>query len=116
MLGRQGGEKMLKYRTFLMELGEDLLEAIRECENWEFHHAPPESVEWQHYLRLATWMEEVAARLAHYGNSKSRQTKYTSPVLPTWTQENNSMVRHDRQRELERERDIKYRLKPPDSE
>ena len=63
---------MDNYRTFLRRIIDELLEAIRECENSEWHHRPEGSAEWQHYNRLWTWMQEIEIRLQRYDGATKR--------------------------------------------
>ena len=64
---------MKSYRSFLISLGSEMLEALRECENLEYHHKGEATPEFQHYLRLATWLDELATRLAYYDDVKAKK-------------------------------------------
>ena len=64
--GREKGNLVINYRRFLIGLIDQLGEAIREAENWSWHHKPDGTVEAAHYNRLLTWLAEVDERLARY--------------------------------------------------
>ncbi len=69
------GTKMVRnYRTWLLELEEELQEAIRVSENAEWHHEPPGSERLMVYHRLITWVEEIHDRRVQYDNAKSRSS------------------------------------------
>ena len=68
MIGRAGGIK--NYRRFLQELSLDLVGAIADAENKEWHHMAVGTSEFQVYMRLNTWMTEVEERLAYYDATK----------------------------------------------
>ena len=73
---------MMRYKRFLEVLLNELVEAIRECENVEWHHMPPTLVEWQHYNRLCQWATTVHGRLSHYATVKKTKFAYVPPALP----------------------------------
>ena len=57
------------YRIFLLELLDQLQEAIREAENQQWHHETfANTLEFQHYLRLVTWTDEVNSRIRFYND------------------------------------------------
>ena len=71
---------MQSFRKFIRGLEDILVDAVRQAELQEWHHLPTESEQFQHYLRLCTWAEEVAGRRARYDAIKaagreSRATK-----------------------------------------
>ena len=57
---------MKGYIGFLRDLQVQLVDAIAECERFEFHHKKEGSDEWKHYIRLLGWAEEVEGRIAYY--------------------------------------------------
>ena len=59
------------YRRFLIDLYEQLQEALREAEDVQWHHLPTGTPEWAHYNRIYTWLDEVGARLEHYVKVKA---------------------------------------------
>ena len=63
---------MTNYRRFLTELHQDLVEMLSDCENREWHHANPGAFEFQHYLRLSTWITEVETRMRIYDDTKTK--------------------------------------------
>ncbi len=72
---------MKSYRTFLRDLGSELLDAIGVAENLEWHHLPLDTEEWKCYNRLCTWITEIADRLIWYDdvktNAKTGRPRYT---------------------------------------
>jgi len=72
-MGVQRGRGFRPYGVFLQALLEELQSAIAEVENFEFHHAAVDSPEYQHYLRLATWLDEVERRVDRVGDTKVRK-------------------------------------------
>ena len=62
------------YGRFLIDLSEDLMEMIRECENFNFHHQAEGSEKWNHYNRLLQWSSEVIGRLAYYDAAKKNRS------------------------------------------
>ena len=63
---------MNKYRSFLIELGQSMIDALGECENLGFHHCVDDSPEFKHYLRLVTMVSHVAERLGNYDYIKAK--------------------------------------------
>ena len=87
---------MKSYQRFLYESHEQLVEAIAEAENNEWHHKGPGSPEYGHYLRLNTWEAEVMERMVHYAAAKTRSAwKRFRRDQPPGTQEGNVLGRHD---------------------
>ena len=76
------------YRTFLMELGSELVEAMGECENLEWHHAEVTSDHFRHYNRLCTWAWEIAERLSYYDHYKAKRPAWVQRDVPAaeWQQ------------------------------
>ena len=60
---------MKSYRRFLMDLHEELVRAILEAEDQEWHHWGELTVEFQHYVRLNTWAKELSERRQHLDNA-----------------------------------------------
>ena len=67
---------MKSYRSFLIELEEELFSAMAEAENESWHHAPLGSVYNMHYTRLCTWYAEVRERREKYAETK--RTKFAN--------------------------------------
>ncbi len=80
---------MDSYRTYLQAQGEELLEAIRQCEMEGWHHSSAESAHFQHYLRLGTWLATVVQRMVWYDNTganrekRQREASYLRSPSPT---------------------------------
>ena len=55
---------MKTYGRFLSELLDDLVMALAEAENNEWHHSEMATLEGQCYNRLCTWINEVTRRQA----------------------------------------------------
>ena len=72
---------MQSYRSFLMKIGTELLDAVREAENLEWHHLDKNRAEWLHYVRLGTWLAQVAERLGYYDDIKAKNR----PPERKWT-------------------------------
>ena len=72
------------YRTFLLELGQELLEALRDCENYGWHHSEASTPEWQHYNRLFTWLDELSERASYYDHVKAKR--------PGWVQRETAIL------------------------
>ena len=70
---RARGKGFRPYGVFLRSLLDELETAVAELENLEFHHAPLGSAEFQHYLRVWTWCDEVTARMERFGNTKKQK-------------------------------------------
>ena len=60
----------LPYRRFMVELCEELLDAVAECENFEFHHKEDKSLEYKHWERLVTMFGHARQRIAFYDAAK----------------------------------------------
>ena len=54
------------YLTYLEDTHEQLVEAIREAENEQWHHEAPSTPGGKIYARLLTWLDEVERRRAWY--------------------------------------------------
>ena len=61
---------MQGYRKWLQTTAEDLLESIGAAENVGWHHAAPGTLEFQTYLRMATWLDELAERMVRYDHTR----------------------------------------------
>ena len=72
-MGVQRGRGLRPYGVFLRQLLDELQSALAELENLEFHHEAEGSAEFQHYLRVATWTDEVTERVRHYDSAKVRK-------------------------------------------
>ena len=66
---RRNGLK--NYRRFLSDTLEEMKEAVREGENVGWHHLPEYEFEARHYMRLLTWLDDMAERLRYYDNAKT---------------------------------------------
>ncbi len=87
---------MLAFRAFLRGLEEVLEQSVVEAENCQWHHLPVESPQFQHYLRLMTWLEEVIDRGKHFDNIKAgKQTRRSWRELQAWSAERDRLGRHD---------------------
>ncbi len=86
---------MLTFRAFLQGLEDLLDQSVLEAENNEWHHLPVESPQFQHYLRLMTWLEELIERGRHFDNIKAgKQTRRSWRELQAWAAERDRLGRH----------------------
>ena len=98
---------MKSYRSFLMGLGREMFDMLRECENMGFHHYHEGSPEFAHYLRLITWLDELGERLAYYDDVKAKnrppvRTRTTAKsVVDRYLAERNDRDSHAGQRGLD---------------
>ena len=75
---------MLNYRRFLNKLTSELLDALAESENAEWHHLEETDPRWVHYQRLATWSAELNERCVQYDYVQAaNSTKNPKKVFPT---------------------------------
>ena len=72
---------MKSYKRFLEGLLDQLVEAIRDCENREFHHMELTTAEWRDYNRLCGWATEVHERMSHYAKAKRTKFQYSPPAI-----------------------------------
>ena len=73
---------MLTHRTFLSGLFDMLQESVREAENLGWHHGDDETPQFQHYLRLLSWLEEVYQRMVRYDFVKARNQPHRWQPVP----------------------------------
>ncbi len=86
---------MRTFSAFIHELEEELFDMVRVVEGLGWHHLPTESPEFLHYLRLLTWVEEVAARRQRYDYIKGgRQTRRSWRELQAFCKESNRVGGH----------------------
>ena len=70
---RPGERDVMKdYRRFLLVLHEQLVDAIADAENMQWHHLNADTNEFKHYMRLITWQEEINERMVYYATAKAR--------------------------------------------
>ena len=81
-MGERRGRGIRPYGVFLRSLLDELQHALSELENLEFHHAGHSSPMFQHYLRVATWCDEVGLRMYNYDNAKRRSGARRLQALP----------------------------------
>jgi len=83
------------FSEFIHELEELLHDTVLQAENQQWHHLPVESPEFQHYLRLMTWLEEVVERRRRYDYIKGgRPTRRSWRELQAWRTETDRLGRH----------------------
>ena len=70
---------MKNYRRFLMELRDQLRQAVEEAEEAGWHHEVDDRVIFQLYLRLITWTTELEERCAYY-DAIQRSTTRTGRI------------------------------------
>ena len=87
---------MQSYRRFLIGLGESLLDAVREAENLEWHHASASSEQFTHYNRMVGWLQLVGERLLAYDAHKARTAWRKLRALPDETSVH-AVVRYQRE-------------------
>ena len=90
--GSMGGRREIvqNYRRFLERALDELIDALREAENANWHHE--DAGPWfSHYQRLITWAEEVHHRLRVYNASK-RTTQKLREIFPEGTSESGRVV------------------------
>ena len=63
---------MNQYRRFLMAFEDQLVDALMEGENMGWHHQETATPEYQHYLRLLTWIDMIRDRMRTYDATKVR--------------------------------------------
>jgi len=85
---------MRSYRNFLWNLGDQLMEAIRQAEEEEWHHLDLDDARYLCYNRLVTWMVEVGERAQHYVNVKGQKPRRHEVALPGWSSTSEGMDRH----------------------
>ena len=85
---------MRSYEEFLDKLLDDLVKALAEGENREWHHLPPGDPRYQIYLRLSTWAVEVSERNDRYANSRKAVAKRIRAAGRT-TEKEDAMGRHN---------------------
>ena len=73
---------MKTYRSFLIGLLDELVEAIRICETREFHHFTGDTEEWKVYNRLCGWANEIHERLQFYAKTKRTKFQYVAEAAP----------------------------------
>ena len=61
------------YRKFLLDMLEEVAEAIRDSEDNLWHHSEDGSSLKNHYLRLATWAQELDDRMKWYDDIKNSE-------------------------------------------
>ena len=60
------------YRRFLLDLIDELGEAMRQAEEQLWHHAIDGTPEKLHYIRLVTWTNEVSGRIRWYNDATGK--------------------------------------------
>ena len=78
---------MKTYRSFLMDLLDDLVTALSEAENAGWHHLASDTPEGFHYLRLLTWCREVSDRRDWHDNAKVRSAWRKIQRIPPGAEE-----------------------------
>ena len=63
---------MKNYASFIRELHDELIEAVRESEEWQFHHAERGIPEFTHYDRLVVMLSHVGERRMWYDNATKK--------------------------------------------
>ena len=82
--GKERERGVRPYAVFLKDLHEELQQAVADLENLGFHHSRPETSEFQHYLRVCTWADEVALRRYRFGTAKAKKQQFRAlPFGPT---------------------------------
>ena len=71
---------MESYSAHLDRSHSELVEALRECENWQFHHAEPGTAEFAHYNRLLMMVDVVEERMNWYDAAKGRPSRLQGPT------------------------------------
>ena len=86
---------MRSYSTFIRKLEDEMVEAVRQVENLEWHHLPERTDEYQHYVRLLTWATEVSERRVRFDYIKAgRATRRSQREVNAWVAEANRVGGH----------------------
>ncbi len=81
-MGKARGRGIRPYAVFLRALQDELLDALADLENLGFHHMDEGSAEFQHFLRIATWCDEVNTRMWMYDSGKERKLWNKVQAIP----------------------------------
>jgi len=72
-----------RYERFIKRLHEQLVAAIGEAENCEWHHLPQEDPRAAHYCRLLTWATELEERVKYYDHVQKRRPAWVQTGSPS---------------------------------
>ena len=64
---------VIGYRRFLDGLIDELVDAMMDCENHQWHHLGPEAPEFQHYNRVVGWLDLITERRKYYDAERTRR-------------------------------------------
>jgi len=76
--GRKGGQPP-RYEVYLRDTRDELIEAITEAENAEWHHQPEVDDRWQMYNRLLGWYEAIRFRIVWWNAVQSDSSSEEGP-------------------------------------
>ena len=64
---------MKRYASFIVDLHDGLVEALRECEELAFHHEEERSVPFKHYKRVVEMLSHVEERRKWWDDVQASQ-------------------------------------------